>query len=61
MRVQRALFAPPPMTVISRGAPPIRSRVEPNDLLREHYSRRIELYRDLYQRLRPVFGEANKD
>jgi xylulokinase len=37
-------------------APPIASRVEPDDALRQHYGGRIGLYRDLYQRLRTAFA-----
>jgi xylulokinase len=40
------------------SAPPITSRVDPDDALREHYRRRIEVYRDLYQRLRTGFATA---
>jgi xylulokinase len=37
-------------------APPVRSVVDPDDALRDHYGRRIDLYRDLYSRLRPAFA-----
>jgi xylulokinase len=40
------------------GAPPITSRVEPDDALRETYRPRIALYRDLYNRLRSSFATA---
>ncbi|HXN33497.1 MAG TPA: xylulokinase [Polyangiaceae bacterium] len=39
-------------------APPIASRVEPDDSLREHYLGRLEQYRDLYRRLRTAFAPA---
>jgi xylulokinase len=37
-------------------APPVISRVEPDDALRETYRPRIDLYRDLYERLRSAFA-----
>jgi xylulokinase len=39
-------------------APPVSSHVDPDDSLREHYQRAIELYRDLYRRLRTAFAAS---
>jgi len=37
-------------------APPVASRVEPDPALASHYRPRLELYRDLYRRLRTAFA-----
>ncbi len=39
-------------------APPVVSRVDPDESLRDPYLRRLDVYRDLYRRLRPVFAGA---
>ncbi|MBV9947982.1 MAG: xylulokinase, partial [Myxococcales bacterium] len=54
-RLARLAVTGEPAEVVCQ-APPIQLVVDPDDALRDHYHKRLDLYRDLYVRLRPAFS-----